>query len=467
MHIDIQDVGPCKKTIKIEIDAERVKSEITDAFAEARKNVKLPGFRSGKTPKALIEKRFGKEINEDVKGKLLGEAYDKAIKDYNLKPVSDPIPEDVEYEPKEGLLKFTITVEILPEFDLPEYKGIKVTRPEVKVEKEDIDSSIKALFNERGQWQPVEGGKVEEADLVLADVVLKVDGKEVAKKEDGGVSPEHNSVVGIEVKDLKDSVVGMSVGDEVTVSTVLPAKIDWYEIPEGDEGKAAEILIKAKDIKRLKLPEMKDLLGELDYDDEEELREEVEKSLIKRAESDADAVVENSVLKKVIDAAEFETPEDMIEKEAKILEERKRIQLSMQNVPVGEIENQLKDFSSKSVDEVRASFKAQLVMARLAEKEKIFCTEDDIGERLNTLGMMYGKSGEEMLAFYEQRNMINTLREEIRAEKVRKMLRGKAEIVDKLDDMEEDKSVDSEKQVETKDEDKGKDNQVEGKATDE
>lgn len=438
MHIDIQDAGPCKKTLKIEVDPEQVKSEIEDNFREISRNIALPGFRKGKVPKNLIIKRYGEKVHEEVKGKLLGESFEKAVTDYNLKPIDVPEPDDLEYDPKEGVLKYSITIEIVPEFELPEYKGIKVTREEIEVTEEEVDDAIENIREQRAEWKPVDGA-IEKEDLVLGEAVLKTGGEEIGKVEEAGISPAMGSIGGMSVgTDAAAAFVGKRAGDEVSITFKIPENTGVFRLGTEHKDKDAELTVKIADVKRKQLPEIDEAwLEELDMDDMDELREEVRKDLERQREGAVKAKMENEALEKILETMDFDMPEDMIAKEALKMKDKRRVQLSQQGASDEDIEKELDGFEKKSADDVRKSFRAQLLIQKIAEKEKIFATEEDVDARIAALAPMYGRSAEELKQYYEARGWINTIREEVRAEKVRNLLLDKAEIVDK-DEVKED-----------------------------
>jgi trigger factor len=433
MHITIDEIGPCKKKLNIEVDKEKVLAEIQKSFTEVRKNLALPGFRRGHVPESLVRKRFNEEINTEVKDKLINESYDKAVEDYNLKPLGDTHPENVEFKPEEGLLKYTVTMNVVPEFELPEYKGIKVTRPKVEVLDADVDRSIEVMKRDMAEWHPVEG-EIEEKDLVLADVTLSVEGKTAAKRESCGISPEHGMFAGMQLgDDVKNAVVGKKAGDKFELKVTVPENSGALEVKNEFRGKPGVISAAITEAKRVKLPEDKDLLDRFDFETMDELKAEARKQIEKERGADADAAVENQILDKILDVLNFDMPEDMIKREAELLAEKRHMDLHRRGVKEDEIHKTMEGYQKTSEGEIRKSFKAQLLVRKIAEKEKIFCTEEDVNARISAMAAVYNKPVEQIKALYEERGWINTMREEIRAEKVRIFLRENAEIADKID----------------------------------
>ena len=167
----VEDVGPCKKKVTVEIPEETIKEMVDEQYRELRRDAVLPGFRKGRAPRRLLEKRFGKETGEQVKLKLLAEASEAAMKSQKLDVLTDP---EIDYEhielPETGPMKFEFEVEIRPEFELPALEGIAVTKPKLEVTEGQIDREIEQLQRWSGVWTPREDGAVERDDQVIAGV---------------------------------------------------------------------------------------------------------------------------------------------------------------------------------------------------------------------------------------------------------------------------------------------------------
>jgi trigger factor len=233
--------GPKKKVV-VEVPDETIKEAADEQYRELRRDAVLPGFRKGRAPRRLLEKRFGKETGEQIKVKLLAEASEAAIKDQKLDILGDP---EIDYEhielPETGPLKFEFQVEIRPQFDLPPLEGIPVTRPKLEVTESQIDREIEQLQRWAGVWTPREGGAVERDDQIIAGVRQnleltdeekakqaaqvegKTEGNEPAptylpeaetKLDNAEIYVRPNGFVGsVPVEKLDELLVGAAVGD--------------------------------------------------------------------------------------------------------------------------------------------------------------------------------------------------------------------------------------------------------------
>ena len=195
--VTIEEAGPCKKKVIIEVPEEAIKNATDEQYETLRKEALVPGFRKGRAPRRLLEKRFGKETTEQIKLKLLANASESAIKDNELNVLGEP---DIDVEkielPDTGSLKFDFEVEVRPEFDLPPLEGIPVSKTKLEVTDEQIDREIERLQRWSGIWTPREKGVVELDDQIIADVVLKPVPPQDASRQstvEGPVSPQDAS----------------------------------------------------------------------------------------------------------------------------------------------------------------------------------------------------------------------------------------------------------------------------------
>jgi len=183
--VTIEQTGPCKKKVIIEIAREKIKKATEKQYKELGKEALVPGFRKGRAPRRLLEKRFGKETTEQIKLTLLADASKTAIEDNKLQTIGEP---DIDFEnielPSEGPLKFDFEVEVRPEFELPKLEGIPVTRTKLEVTDEQIDREIEQMQRWSGIWTPREEGSIELDDQIIADAVLKIEGIEEEQQLD-------------------------------------------------------------------------------------------------------------------------------------------------------------------------------------------------------------------------------------------------------------------------------------------
>ena len=249
--VTIEEAGPCKKKVIIEIPEEAIKNAIDKQYNDLRKEALVPGFRKGRAPRRLLEKRFGKETTEQIKLALLADASDSAIKDNNIQALSEP---NIDYEeiemPEEGPLKFDFELEVRPEFELPQLEEIPVEKTKLEVTEEQIDREIEQLQRWSGIWTPRQEGAIELDDQIIADALLKAEDIEEEEKLDNiEIIVRPKGFVGaIPVENLDELLIGAKAGDSKQTSVEVPKTYFREEY----RGKKVDIKIAVKDIKFLK-----------------------------------------------------------------------------------------------------------------------------------------------------------------------------------------------------------------------
>jgi trigger factor len=362
----VEDVGPCKKKVTVEIPEETIKEAADEQYRELRRDTVLPGFRKGRAPRRLLEKRFGKETGEQIKLKLLAEASEAAIKDRELDILGDP---DVDYEhvalPETGPLKFEFEVEIRPQFDLPPLEGIPVTRPKLEVTESQIDREVEQLQRWSGVWTPREGGTVERDDQIIAGVRqnLELTDEEKAKqaaqvegKTEGEPAPTYlpeaetkldnaeiyvrpNGFVGsVPVEKLDELLVGAAVGDKKTTTVEIPKTYFREEL----QGRKVNVEIEIKEIKYLKPAEVNEhFLSRYEVQSIEELREKIRDNLQARLESQVRDNMSEQVYQYLLDNTKFDLPLDIVSRQAGNVLQRQYMNLLSRGLTRQQIEEQM------------------------------------------------------------------------------------------------------------------------------
>lgn len=204
--VTIEDAGPCKKKISIEILEEKIKATVKEDYDELRRDALIPGFRKGRVPMRLLEKKFGEDITKQVKVKLLADASDSAVKDNEIDMLGDP---DIDFEnidlPETGSLKFDFEVEVRPDFELPALEGISVDKPKITFGDDEIDDAVVAMQKRAGIMEPKDGA-IEIEDQVIANIVMNIEGvEEDEKRENIEITVvENGNIAGIPVENLSE-----------------------------------------------------------------------------------------------------------------------------------------------------------------------------------------------------------------------------------------------------------------------
>ena len=424
MKIEIEEVGPCKKLLKFEIPKETIEEEWQKQLKEVSRMANLPGFRKGKAPRKLLEKNYGDKIVEEVKRAIVSSSYQETIEKNKLSPVGDPDIGDINLELGKPL-KFEITLEVLPTFELGEYKGMQLKRKPVSVTDEDIDKALETISRQKAQLTVVKKGKVKDEDFIICDCEVGVNGEVVWTDKELEVMVSGSQVADIDVPDLKNSLVGAKSEDKVSMDVELG---DSFSV-EQHRNKSAKLEISIKEIKRPKSPEINDELAkQVGYDTLDELMEFMSQRLEMEKKRMAEGEMQEQISSKLIEMADFDMPEDMKTHHTNERLHKYQLDLINKGTPQEEIEKNLEDLKSASEESVVRDFKMSLVLEQIAEKERIFVTEDDVSRRISEMAGMYGLDTAGMKKQLEKMNSMSNLRHQLRENKTLNLLMKEANI---------------------------------------
>jgi len=394
--VSIEEAGPCKKKVIVEIPQEAIKNATDEQYESLRKEVVVPGFRKGRAPRRLLEKRFGKETTEQIKLKLLADASDAAVKDKELDVLREP---DIDFEnidlPDTGTLKFDFEVEVRPEFDLPKLEGIAVEKQKLEVTNEQIDREIEQLRKWSGMWVPREAGVVEPDDQIIADVVLKAtDAEEQEKLDNIEIHVRQNGFVGaIPVEKLDKLLVGAKTGDTKETSIEVPKTYFREEY----RGKKVDIRITIKDIKWLKPAELdEDFLRKFGVEDKAELHEKTRDTLQSRLETQVRTEMTEQIYKYLLDNTDFDLPVDVVADHSTALLQRQYSNLLMRGLSREQIEEQMEQMKAGSDQQAKEQLKTFFIMDKISQKLEVDVSEEEINGHIAQLAIQRGQRPERL-----------------------------------------------------------------------
>ncbi len=425
-NLVIEEISPCKRRLKIEVPKEGVEEEINKRFEELKTRLELPGFRRGKAPKELIKRQFSKRVEEDVRDSLISSLYKKAIEENNLEPIGEPEVTDVEFDPAKPF-HFQVTFETKPKFELEGYKKLELRRKSAEVTPEELQSALNQISVSKMQLTPVEGGEALAQDLILCDYQLEVEGKTIQKEEEVGVWISSQKIRNIPVPDLAKLLVGAKAGESKETKVNLGEQFPVAEY----KNKEGNLKLLLKEIKRPKIPEINDELAkQLEFPDLEKLKETVLGRLQRDKKQWVERDLHNQVYAKLLEMAKFELPSDWIQYRAAERTYRRQLELLRSGVPLEEIEKSTEQLKTASQEGVTEDLKLFLIMEYLASKEKIYVTENEVESRINELARGHGTTPAAIRRYLEKEGTLTSLRNQLREEKVMKLLLKEAIIIE-------------------------------------
>lgn len=403
----VEEISATKKRLKIEIPAHIVEEEIQKALKEIQKKAKIPGFRPGKAPISIIEKKFGKDAESEVLEKLVSSSYDSAVKEANLKPVLPPMAEDAIDIKRNEPLSFELIVETRPEIKELNYENIEIEEVSTEVTDEEVEQILQRLSKERGVYEPVEE-PIQNEDLVVLDYKTDIDkeAKDFVYKVGAGPFPE----------DFSKGLIGRSKNESFSII------IDFPEDSVADfAGKRVSFEVTIKDIKRRRDIPFEELPKELGFESIEELRKHVRESLENAKKEQAEQRYKVEILKKLLETYDFELPEGLVELEIRrISEEYERLGLDItQNM-------------DKIHENARRNVKSYLLIETIGEKEGVTVSDEDLKSEIINIARRYNIPPQNVVQYYISRDgSLEALRNSIFEKKVFDILIRKAKFTKK------------------------------------
>jgi trigger factor len=393
--VTIENVGPCKKKVTVEIPESKVKGSLHKKYDELRRESVLPGFRKGRAPLRLLEKRFGTDITRQAKVELMLDASQEALKENKLDVLGDPDidPEKVEV-PESGPMKFDFEIEVRPEFELPELEGIEIEKPVAEVTDAMVKNEVETLCKRAGVWMPKDSA-IEAEDQIIANVILKVEGvADHEKKDNIEIYVRKTGFVGgVPVEDLDKLLVKAKAGDEKKTTVDVPETF----FDEQYRGKKVDVEIAIKEVKQLKPAELnEEFVKRYGIESVDKLKESIRENLVAQSQQQAQGAMADQVHHYLQEKIDFELPNDVVASQSAEVLQRQYANLLMRGVPREEVEQQMEQLRAGSEEQAREQLKIYFIMDKVAEKYEISVTDEEINGHIARIAAYRGRRPEKM-----------------------------------------------------------------------
>jgi trigger factor len=372
--------GAGTKKVTIEIPADRIQSKIAEQFDELQGVAQLPGFRVGKAPRSLLEKKFAGDVRNQVRDTLVRESYQQAITKNELKVLGEPeFEEQAELKlPESGPLKFSFSVEITPDITLPDLSTLEVKRPVITVNDEHVQQAMQNLREQQGQLVPVEDRGIQAKDYVTADVTIKLGDEVVGSQNDAQIVVRPGVIGGIEVKDLDQQLAGAKVDETRTIKTTAPESHPAEKI----RGKEVDIDVKIKDVKALELAEIDDaFLESLGFENQQQLLDELRVQMVERIDNDVKVAMHNQVRSFLSKNVEIELPAKLSSRQEGRIVNRRANELMMRGMQADQIRANLDKLTAGAADQAKNELKLFFTLAKYSEQHGIEVDESEVNGR--------------------------------------------------------------------------------------
>lgn len=435
METRITVLDPCTREIEVTVPAEKVKSALDKSFNELRHQIALPGFRPGKVPRTVLEKKFGDHVRHEVLHDLIKEGIEEAVKEHSLELVSEPAVKgheegSVDHKlPAEGPFHFAFTVETRPEFDLPKYKGIEVARRVPPVTEEKVERVLGRIAESRAEWMPADDETWKEGYLVGGILSLEAVGRKVVDAENVSfIVDQPEPVPGVVILDPEALVAGKKAGERAPVKAQI--NDDYFE--PSLRGLEAEGTFEFGDFKRRVVPPVNDdLARQSGFDGLPALRADIQAKLAVEHGHVADKKAVRDVLDGILATADIPLAKGPVERIAKrrVLEMATRIHLQG-NVPEEEALKKAMEFRDEFKTAAERDARSWLLIEKIAQRERIFCLEEDVDAEMARIAGESGTTPSKVREYYERKDEMAEVRANILERKTCEWLRDQAKITD-------------------------------------
>ncbi len=400
-----------RRTLNITVPAELVSRERQAAVRKLSSRIQLPGFRSGKVPASVVEKRFGPALNQELLDRVIGDAYKGVLEDRDLRPISEGEIGDVDYE-RDADLTFNVSFDVAPKVELTRLTDFQVERPQIEVGEEDVEKVLERLREQQGTWKPVEEGTPEEGNLVSV---------RIQRLQDEGDEPRpYEFTLGKDeaIPDVEEAIRSLQVGESGDFTVTFPDDFPNEE----RRGDADELRIFLDSRKEQELPEVDDAFAATvgEFESLDELKTRIREDLEKEASDEVESAVRGRLLEQVTAANPFQVPQSMIDQYIRSAMGEER-ELS---------DEELAEAREQVGPQAEIAVKRFILIEEIAREKELQATADEVDERIEEIAERTDSGPGEIYARLQKAGQLERMEREITERKVFDFLKSESTITD-------------------------------------
>lgn len=415
LEVDIKTVGPCRKHVRVKIPRQDIDHFRDKALQEVSDTAAVPGFRSGHVPLKLIERRFKKEIGNQVRQTVLLSSLEQMAEDNKLDPINEP---DFDIEslvlPDEGDFEYEFDIEVRPEFELPNYSGLKIKRPVKEITDADVENYLQKFLAQYGV-QVVKDGPAEPGDFVTVELEFHHNGELLRRMDDLTVQlkPRLQFPDG-ELAGFDQLLAGATPGTQRQAKVIISSEAEAIE----KRGETVDATITVKKVKQLRVPALNaEFLSRLDLESEEELRDQIENMLSRQVQFEQRQSARRQVLEKITESATWDLPEELVRKQMENALRREILEMQQAGFTTQQIQARENQIRQRSITNTRQALKEHFVLDKIATKENIEATEVDLDQEIQLMAIQRGENPRRVRARLQKSGVIENLAAQIRERK--------------------------------------------------
>lgn len=412
LDVQIVDVGPCKKHLKVAIARSDIDRQFGESIGTMKREAAVPGFRPGRAPKQLVEKRFRKQVAEQVKSTLLMATLEQLDEDFDLNPISQPQLDIAAIElPEQGPMQFEMEVEVRPDFPLPAYKALSVKRPVKTLTEADVDTQLKSFLERYAQMVPKLEGGAEIGDFITADIRFHRGGETLneAKEIQFRLQPELRFQDG-SVPNVGTALLGVKPGE----SRDADARIGSGSADPSIRGQVIQVTFQVQDLKQLRLPEVNNaFLSGIGFDSVDELRAALREILERRLKTQQLQSIRREILEQLTRETPFELPPDLVRRQEKAT--LRRLILDMRQAGLGDSDIRAREaeLRANAHESTLQALKEFFLLAKIAEAEDIKVEDEDLENEIEAIASRTDESKRRVRSRIDKEGLADVLASQI------------------------------------------------------
>jgi len=431
VNVTIENLSPCKKLVRFEVEAGTVDETFKTVTHDFRKHAVVPGFRPGKAPDEMILKKYEKDVAEEVKRKLISDSYKQGVKEQKLDVIGYPEIEEIQFGRSQAL-QFAATVETFPQFEMPEYHGLPANREKRSVTPEDVTRALDALRIQKATFQKVER-PLQEGDFAVVNYTGTCEGKPITEIAPvaRGLTEQKNFWVEIKagsfIPGFTEQLIGAKAGEKRTVSVDFPAEFVTTQLA----GKKGVFEVEVVESKERILPELNEAFAKA-YEAEslEVLREGVRSDLQNELNLKQKRDIRSQVVNALLNRVNFDLPETPVQQETRNLVYELVNDYKKRGATDEAIDQQKERIYGVAAESAKGRVKAMVLFQKVAEKEGIRVSQEEISARVVSLAQSYNMPLQKFVKELEARNGFVDIHRELLHEKVINFLHEHARVQD-------------------------------------
>jgi len=428
LQVEVQNRSACERHVTVTISQEDVDRYREKTLTDLRGKAEVPGFRPGRAPRKIVESRFKDQVRDQVKSSLLMDSMGQISEDNVFTAISEPdFDVDAVDLPSAGPMRFEFNIEVRPEFDMPEWKGLEITRPVYEVTDEDADRRWAQITNFSPENEEV-AGAAESGDMLTVELVVTHQGREVVRTSDLQVQvAKELSFPDASWKDFDKAATGKSAGDTITEKLTISPNAEIEEV-RGQELDVSLTIAKVERPKAIKVDQA--YLSKYGFESAEELRGLVRDALTRQYEYHQSQAVRRQVTDKLTKGADWDLPPAMLRRQARRELDRVIIELRRSGFSDDQIRSHINSLSQDSLATTSRALKEHFILEKLAESEKVEAEPADYDREVALIARQSGESPRRVRARLEKQGQLDSLRNQIIENKVIGLITSHATIKD-------------------------------------